>query len=87
MKRKKGKIFMKYFDFKGEKISRLGFGCMRFKTIGGDNSKIDKVESAKILKEAIGKGLTYIDTAYPYHEKMSEKFVGEFLEENNIKQF
>ena len=76
---------MKYFDFKGEKISRLGFGCMRFKTIDGDNSKIDKVESAKILKEAIGKGLTYIDTAYPYHEKMSESFVGEFLEENNLR--
>lgn len=85
MKRKKGKIFMKYFDFKGEKISRLGFGCMRFKTIDGDNSKIDKVESAKILKEAIGKGLTYIDTAYPYHDQMSERFVGEFLEENNLR--
>ena len=78
-------MIMRYFDFKGEKISRLGFGCMRFKTIDGDNSKIDKVESAKILKEAIGKGLTYIDTAYPYHEKMSEKFVGEFLEENNLR--
>lgn len=84
MERKKGKI-MKYFDFKGEKISRLGFGCMRFKTLDGDNSKIDKVESAKILKEAIEKGLTYIDTAYPYHDQMSERFVGEFLEENNLR--
>ncbi|WP_311482169.1 aldo/keto reductase [uncultured Anaerococcus sp.] len=76
---------MKYFNFKGDKISRLGFGCMRFKTLDGDNSKIDKVESAKILKEAIVKGLTYIDTAYPYHEKMSETFVGEFLEENDLR--
>ncbi len=84
MERKKGKI-MKYFDFKGEKISRLGFGCMRFKTLDGDNSKIDKVESSKILKEAIEKGLTYIDTAYPYHDQMSERFVGEFLEENNLR--
>lgn len=84
MERKKGKI-MKYFDFKGEKISRLGFGCMRFKTLDEDNSMIDKVESAKILKEAIEKGLTYIDTAYPYHDQMSERFVGEFLEENNLR--
>ena len=84
MERKKGKI-MKYFDFKGEKISRLGFGCMRFKTLDGDNSKIDKVESSKILKEAIEKGLTYIDTAYPYHDQMSERFVGEFLEENKLR--
>lgn len=70
---------MKYFDFNGNKISRLGFGCMRFKTIDEDPSQIDKEESFKIIKEAIEKGLTYIDTAYPYHEKMSEKFVGEFL--------
>ena len=76
---------MKYFDFNGQKISRLGFGCMRFKTIDGDNGKIDKVESSKILKEAIANGLTYIDTAYPYHEKMSEVFVGEFLEENKLR--
>ena len=76
---------MKYFDFKGQKISRLGFGCMRFQTIDDDNSKINKEESAKILKEAIANGLTYIDTAYPYHEKMSEVFVGEFLEENNLR--
>ena len=76
---------MKYFDLNGQQISRLGFGCMRFKTIDGDNGKIDKEESSKILKEAIANGLTYIDTAYPYHEKMSEVFVGEFLEENNLR--
>lgn len=76
---------MKYFDFKGQKISRLGFGCMRFQTIDGDNSKIDKKVASKILKKAIDKGLTYIDTAYPYHDKMSETFVGEFLEENNLR--
>ena len=76
---------MKYFDYKGEKISRLGFGCMRFKTLDDDNGKIDKETSSKIILEALDKGLTYIDTAYPYHEKMSEKFVGEFLEENNLR--
>lgn len=76
---------MKYFDFNGNKISRLGFGCMRFKTIDNDSSKINKDQSSKIIKEAIDKGLTYIDTAYPYHEKMSEKFIGEFLEENNLR--
>ena len=77
---------MKYFDYKGEKISRLGFGCMRFKTFDDDNGKIDKERSSKIILEAIDKGLTYIDTAYPYHDGMSEKFVGEFLEENNLRE-
>ena len=76
---------MKYFDYKGEKISRLGFGCMRFKTLDDDNGRIDKETSGKIILKAVDKGLTYIDTAYPYHEKMSEKFVGEFLEENNLR--
>lgn len=77
---------MKYFDYKGEKISRLGFGCMRFKTLDDDNGKIDKERSSKIILEAIDKGLTYIDTAYPYHDGMSEKFLGEFLEENNLRE-
>ncbi|WP_306484342.1 aldo/keto reductase [Anaerococcus sp.] len=76
---------MKYFDLNGEKISRLGFGCMRFKTIDGDNGKIDKEASSKNILEAIDKGLTYIDTAYPYHDGKSEKFIGEFLEENKLR--
>lgn len=76
---------MKYFDYKGEKVSRLGFGCMRFKTLDDDNGKIDKEYSSEIIKEAINKGLTYIDTAYPYHNQMSEKFIGEFIEENNFR--
>ena len=77
---------MKQFDLKGQKISRLGFGCMRFKTFDNDNGKIDKKLASKLLLEAINEGLTYIDTAYPYHNKMSEKFVGEFLEENNMRE-
>lgn len=77
---------MKHFDLKGQKISRLGFGCMRFKTFDNDNGKIDKKLASKLLLEAISEGLTYIDTAYPYHNKMSEKFVGEFLEENNMRE-
>ncbi|WP_073997403.1 aldo/keto reductase [Anaerococcus urinomassiliensis] len=76
---------MKYFDLNGSKVSGLGFGCMRFKTLDGDNGKIDKAISSKAMLEAIDKGLTYIDTAYPYHDGMSEKFVGEFLEENRLR--
>lgn len=76
---------MKYFDLNVSKVSGLGFGCMRFKTLDGDNGKIDKAISSKAMLEAIDKGLTYIDTAYPYHDGMSEKFVGEFLEENRLR--
>ena len=76
---------MKYYNLNGKKISRLGFGCMRFKTIDGDNGKIDKEESSKIMLKAIDLGLKYIDTAYPYHDGMSEKFLGEFVEENKLR--
>lgn len=76
---------MKYFDIGGVEVSRLGFGCMRFPVIDGDNEKINKEESEKLLLDAIERGLNYIDTAYPYHEETSEDFVGEFLQKHNLR--
>lgn len=60
----------------GVSPSLLGFGCMRFPT---SNGKIDEAEAERMLDRAIGAGVTYLDTAYPYHNGDSEPFVGRIL--------
>ena len=65
------------FDKLGIETSLLGFGCMRFPTT--KTGEIDEVEAEKMLDYAISHGVNYIDTAYPYHQKMSEPFVGKVL--------
>ena len=70
---------MEYREMKatGIKPSLLGFGCMRFPLL--ENGKIDRPKAEEMMDTAIKEGVTYIDTAYPYHEEESELFVGEVL--------
>ena len=55
---------MKYREMAGEKISVLGFGCMRFPTTSKNAEDIDAEKSAKMLVYAIENGVNYFDTAY-----------------------
>ncbi len=57
--------------------SLLGFGCMRFPTL--ENGKIDEAEAERLLDYAMENGVTYYDTAVPYHGGESEPFVGRVL--------
>ncbi|MBR4447602.1 aldo/keto reductase [Methanobrevibacter sp.] len=74
----------------GLEVSRLGFGTMRLPT-KANNADIDKQEASKMLEYGIENGINIIDTAYPYHAEglsgsgESEKFVGEFLKENSLR--
>ncbi len=60
----------------GDKVSLLGFGCMRFQTKGGS---IIKDVAFEQLKLAFDNGVNYFDTAYPYHMGKSEVVLGEFI--------
>lgn len=67
---------MEYRTLGEEKVSLLGFGCMRFPVKKG---KIDEEASRKMLERALEAGVTYFDTAWPYHDGKSEAFVGSVL--------
>lgn len=56
--------------------SLLGFGCMRFPL--NEDNKINREETFKMLDKAYESGITYYDTAYPYHEGESEIVLGEW---------
>ena len=72
---------MKYRnDKKGQPISALGFGCMRFSRKGA-SIDYEKAE-AEVLK-AVELGVNYFDTAYVYVG--SEELMGRIFEENGLR--
>lgn len=73
---------MKYrTDKHGDKLSILGYGCMRFTKKGG-GIDIDKAE--KEIMTAFKAGVNYYDTAYIYPG--SEAALGEILQRNGIRK-
>ena len=68
------------FDKYNNKISLLGFGCMRFQTTLG---KIDMAKAEQQIMAAFHSGVNYYDTAYVYPG--SEAAIGEIFEKNGIR--
>lgn len=62
-----------------ERLSTLGFGCMRFPV--KQDGKIDEEKAFEMLHYAYNNGVTYFDTAWPYHNGESEIVVGKFLKQ------
>ena len=72
---------MKYrTDKYGEKISQLGYGCMRFSRKGAG---IDYEKAEKEVMMAVEQGVNYYDTAYVYGG--SEECLGRILAENHCR--
>ena len=68
-------------DKYGNKISALGFGCMRLPQTAGI---INKAEAEKQIMAAYKAGVNYFDTAYIYPG--SESAIGEIFEKNGIRK-
>ena len=67
-------------DKYGNRISILGFGCMRFPRKLG---QVDAAETERQLMAAYEAGVNYFDTAYVYG--CSEALLGEILARNSIR--
>ncbi len=72
---------MIYKDFKGLKLSALGLGTMRLPVIDGKDGQINEEATAKMVALAMEQGINYFDTAWMYHEYMSEVVIGKILKQ------
>jgi uncharacterized protein len=57
-------------------LSVLGFGCMRLPMKKG---RIDEKRAIRQIRDAIERGVNYVDTAWPYHVGESEALLGKAL--------
>ena len=68
---------MLYNEACGERLSRLGFGCMRLPQT--PDKTIDEAVFQQMVDEAVAAGVNYFDTAWPYHGGHSEIALGKAL--------
>ena len=74
----------------GDKVSILGYGCMRWPTIeatDGDGKIIDQDAVNRLVDYAIAHGVNYFDTAPPYCQGQSEKATGIALKRHPRSSF
>lgn len=74
-----GEMTMRTNPRTGDKVSLLGYGCMRWPTRpipGGEGEEIDQDAVNELVDYAIAHGVNYFDTAPPYCRGLSEKATG-----------
>lgn len=67
------------FGKDGWKVSTLGFGAMRLP--GLPDGSVDVEQSIKLIRYGIDNGINYVDTAYIYHNGLSEGIVAQALKD------
>lgn len=71
---------------KNQPVSLLGMGCMRLPKFP-DTEEIDIALTEKMIDYAYRHGITYYDTAYPYHNGQSELVIGSILKKYPRESF
>jgi len=67
------------FEKTGEKISLLGIGTMRLPQ--NADGTANEAEAIKMIRAGIDAGVNYVDTAYMYHDGVSEVITGKALKD------
>ncbi len=70
---------MIYRNFQDIKLSNLGMGTMRLPIVEGKYDEIDENATAEMVEYALKNGVNYFDTAWGYHDGMSEIAIGKAL--------
>ncbi len=68
---------MIYTNFQDKQLSLLGFGTMRLPTL--PDGSIDQPTLEAMTDLAMASGVNYFDTAYPYHDGLSELAIASAL--------
>ncbi len=68
---------MLYREFKGKKLSLMGFGAMRLPLLA--DGSVDEAQAISMVDHAMANGINYFDTAWPYHSGASERIIGKAL--------
>ena len=76
----------------GEKVSLLGFGCMRLPSLDGKSGReaeqqLDQQAVDTLFDYAIGHGVNLFDTAPPYCKGQSEEVVGRSLSRHSRSEY
>jgi len=77
---------MEMRKIKEQEVSLLGMGCMRLPLVS-NSDEIDVNKTRKMIDYAMKNGITYYDTAYPYHNGKSELVMGEILKDYPRESF
>ncbi len=68
---------MYFKEFQDKKLPALGFGAMRLPL--WEDGSVNEELTEKMVALAMENGVNYFDTAWPYHNGMSERIMGKIL--------